>query len=229
MKKLSIALIGCGQFAQCFVPLFKAHPYVEKIEVCDIIPERAQDYAKRFEVNIVPSFEDALKSKDFNTVAIFTQRHLHGPMVIAALKAGKNVYSAVPTGLTVDEIGEIEALVRKTGLCYATGETGYYRACTVFCREKFMSGEMGNFVYAEAQYNHDMRNMWYAYQYSGGADWKKYAGFPPMYYPTHSTSMVLGCASPPTATKIPSVRMRTAMATRTSGTTPSPTRPCCAS
>ena len=30
-----------------------------------------------------------------------------------------------------------------------------------------------------------------AYQGSNGADWKRYAGFPPMLYPTHSVSMVL--------------------------------------
>lgn len=30
-----------------------------------------------------------------------------------------------------------------------------------------------------------------AYQYSGGEEWQKVAGIPPMYYPTHSTSMII--------------------------------------
>ena len=41
-KKLSIAVIGCGRFARNFVELFKCHPYVEKVAVCDLIPEKAQ-------------------------------------------------------------------------------------------------------------------------------------------------------------------------------------------
>ena len=40
-KKLSIAVIGCGRFARSFVELFKCHPYVEKVAVCDLIPEKA--------------------------------------------------------------------------------------------------------------------------------------------------------------------------------------------
>ena len=30
-EKLKIAIIGCGRFAKNFVPLFKAHPVVEKV------------------------------------------------------------------------------------------------------------------------------------------------------------------------------------------------------
>ena len=33
MNKLTVAVIGCGRFAQFFVPLFKAHPFVEKVYV----------------------------------------------------------------------------------------------------------------------------------------------------------------------------------------------------
>ena len=192
-KKLTMCIIGCGRFSRFFAPLFKAHPYIEKVYVCDLVRERAESFSKQFEVEIIDTFEEALSRNDINAIGIFTQRQLHGPQVIKSLNAGKHVYSAVPTCISIEEMAEIADLVRKTGLTYATGETGYYRSCTVFCREKYMSGEMGDFVYAESQYSHDMRNMWDAYSYSGGEDWKKIAGFPPMYYPTHSVSMVLGC------------------------------------
>ncbi len=145
-----------------------------------------------FSVPAVESFEAALKDKSINAVAIFTQRHLHGDMTVAALNAGKHVYSAVPTGITVEEIMRIEEAVRRTGLIFHTGETGYYRPCTVLCREAYTSGALGDFVYGESQYNHDIRNMYDSFRHSGGEDWKKYAGFPPMFYPTHSTSMILG-------------------------------------
>lgn len=189
MEKLRICVIGCGAFARNFVPLFKAHPATEKVFVCDLIPERSADYSKKFEVEVIPGFEDAISRKDVNAVAIFVQRHLHGPLVIKALKAGKHVYSAVPCASTVEEIYEIEELVRKTGLTYSMGETGFYRAATVFCREKMKSGEMGDFVWGEAQYNHDQRHFDYT---RNGPGWKKIAGIPPMLYPTHSTAMILG-------------------------------------
>ncbi len=190
--KLRIAVIGCGRFASGFVPLFKAHPFTEEVYVCDLKRERAEEYAKQFGVKVIDSFEEALASDKVNAVAIFTQRFQHGSMVIRALKAGKHVYSSVPCATDVDEIVEIERLVRETRLTYSMGETGYYRAPTVFCRREYAKGTFGTFTYGEAHYNHDIRNMEQSFRSSGGEDWKKFAGIPPTFYPTHSTSMILG-------------------------------------
>ena len=30
-KKINVAIIGCGDFAKCFVKIFKAHPFVNKV------------------------------------------------------------------------------------------------------------------------------------------------------------------------------------------------------
>ena len=190
-EKITIAVIGCGRFAKNFVPLFKAHPEVKKVYVCDERAERAKDYSEKFGVDIIGSFEEALESKEINSIAIFTQRFKHGPMVIASLKAGKHVYSAVPCSLKIEEIKEIIDIVKETRLTYSMGETGFYRAPAIFCREEYAKGTFGKFAYGEAHYNHDIRNMEDSYKSSGGDRWKEFAGVPPMYYPTHSTAMVL--------------------------------------
>lgn len=190
-EKIRIAIIGCGRFAKNFVPLFKSHPEVESVCVCDLIRERAEEYSAKFDVPVIDSFEEALADGNINAVAIFTQRFKHGQMVIAALKAGKHVYSAVPCSLSIDEIREIEAIVRATRLTYSMGETGFYRPAAIFCRKMYKEGRFGSFVYAEAQYNHDIRNMEMSFRSSGGERWREYAGIPPMFYPTHSTSMIL--------------------------------------
>lgn len=190
-EKIRIAVIGCGRFSGAFIRLFKAHPATEKVYVCDLKRERAEEFSQRFDVDIVDSFEEALASDKINSIAIFTQRTLHGKMVIAALKAGKHVYSAVPCTTDIEEIIEIKELVEKTRLTYSMGETGYYRAPAVFCRREFKKGTFGKFTYGEAHYNHDIRNMEDSFRSSGGDDWRKFAGVPPMFYPTHSTSMIL--------------------------------------
>lgn len=190
--KIRLGIVGCGSFAQHFIPLFQAHPYVEWVAVTDLIKQRSEETAKKFNITrVFDSYEDMLKSKDINAIAVFTQRHLHGPITIAALKAGKNVYSSVPMATSVEEIHEIVELAKETGLTFSMGETGHYRPCSVFCRKKIKSGEMGDFVYGESQYHHDMRHFYVSFRRSGGADWKKVAGIPPMYYPTHSTAMLL--------------------------------------
>ena len=194
-EKIRMCFIGCGQFCRGFVPVFKNHPAVEYVAVCDKFPERSQEFAQTFGADrIFDSFEEAVESDEINTIAIFSQRDTHGYMAIEALKHGKNVYSAVPMALKVEDIQEIVRLVKETGLTYMMGETGIYRPASIFCRRKYATGEMGDLVYAEAQYNHDMKRLYDVFKYTEGENWKKMAGIPPFFYPTHSTSMVLSAA-----------------------------------
>jgi predicted dehydrogenase len=188
-KKLNLAIIGCGSFASSFVTLFKIHPLVEKVYVCDLIRERAETYSKKYEVPIIDSFEDALASPEIDSVAIFAERHLHGPLVIKALEAGKHVYSAVPMASEVHECQQIVETVKRTGLTYMMGETCYYYPSSMFCRFNFQKGTFGKFVYGEAQYHHDIMHFSDAFRSD-----KKTAGVPPFFYPTHSTAMLLAAA-----------------------------------
>ena len=123
MDKINVAIIGCGDFAKHFVPLFQAHPYVENVYVCDVISERADDYKNKFGVEIINSFDEAIEREDINCVAIFTQRYTHAPMAIAALDAGKHVYSAVPMACSVEECRQIIAAVKRNKQTYMMGET----------------------------------------------------------------------------------------------------------
>lgn len=195
-EKIKIAFVGCGNFCQHFVPLFKVHPAVSYVAVCDKFPEREEDFKNRFGADkIFKDFDEVISSDKINTVSIFTQRDVHGEMAIAALKAGKNVYSAVPMSLKKEEIFEIVRLVKETGLTYMMGETGIYRPAAIYCRQKYSTGVMGDMVYAEAQYNHDMKRLYDVFKYTEGDLWRKMAGLPPFLYPTHSISMVLSSAN----------------------------------
>ena len=189
---MKIGLCGMGRFGRVFLPLFKAHPEVEEVVVADLLADRAESAASEHDVRRVMGSLDEVCDSDVDAVALFTQRQLHGPQALQALEAGKHVYSAVPMGITLEEIESIVRAVEGTGLCYMTGETSYYYPATIYCRQRFEAGDFGRFVYAEAQYLHDMSHFYLSFQHSGGPEWRQVAGFPPMYYPTHSVSMALG-------------------------------------
>jgi predicted dehydrogenase len=193
MKKIKIGILGAGGFSSAFIPLFQAHPLVSDVYVAEMMPDRLAQAKKNFQVETTyTNLEDLLKS-DAHAIAIFSQRWQHAPQAIAALRAEKHVYSAVPAAISIEELEQLIQAVKETGLTYMMGETSYYQPSTIYCRKRFTAGEMGRFVYAEGEYNHDMEHGFYGpYQGSNGADWKKYASFPPMLYPTHSCGMVLG-------------------------------------
>ena len=60
-EKMRVVIIGCGRFSKFFVPLFKAHPVVEKVYVCDLKKERQQEYMEKFDVEGYESYEKALE------------------------------------------------------------------------------------------------------------------------------------------------------------------------
>lgn len=202
----SLGLVGAGQFAGQFATLFHHHPGVSAVHVTDVIPARADELVRSAGLaGTFSSFEEMIASPAIDAVAIFTQRWTHGPLVVKALRAGKHVYSAVPMAITVEEIAAIIDAVRETGLTYMMGETSYYNPATVFARRKVAEGAFGRLFYGEGDYVHDMDLGFYeAYQYSGGANWKATASYPPLLYPTHSIGGVLG-AWPTYATSVSAI------------------------
>lgn len=190
--KINLGVVGFGEFSCTFLELFMKHPNVERVVGAELMEDRRNEISNQFGITMYSSFEEMLeKDTEINSVAIFTQRHQHGPMAIAALKAGKNVFSAVPMACSVEEAEEIVKLTEQTGLTYMTAETCYYFPCAELCRKKFNEGYFGEFVYGESQYYHDITGMFASFSGSGGNEWKKVAGVPPMYYSTHSMSMML--------------------------------------
>lgn len=189
---IKIGMVGVGAFAQSFIPLFKAHPLVDQVVLCDLNAEKLASNAAQHGISATsPSLDDLIQT-DVDAVAIITQHWMHAPQAVQALKAGKHVYSAVPAGISIDEIAALVDAVHTSGRIYMMGETSYYYPGAIYCRDQFRKGAFGRVVYAEAEYYHDWDHGLYdVAKWRGGERWMELAGGPPMYYPTHSTSQVV--------------------------------------
>lgn len=172
--------------------MFREHPGISEVSLCDLEPERLRSQADKWKVaRRFGSFQEVLKS-DVDAVAIFTQRYTHAPLALDALRAGKHVYCAVPAATSLEELHDLIETVKSSGLTYMMGETSQYYGATVFCQEKWKAGAFGDLVYGEGEYYHDMSHGFYdSFKFSGGKDWKRAASYPPMLYPTHSVAIVL--------------------------------------
>ena len=192
MKKLRLAIIGGGQFSSSFIHLFQAHPFVEEVALVELNPERRASIAAKFSIKQTFASLYELWDSDFNAVAIFTPRWTHAQIALEAIQNGRHVYTAVPMGITQEEISQLVEASSKTKLTYFMAETSFYYPAVVFSRKKFAEGQMGKFVYGEGEYLHDMSHGFSdAYAANGGDDWKSTASFPPMLYSTHSVSTIL--------------------------------------
>ena len=189
---IRLGVCGTGSFADCFIPLFEAHPEVDGVVLCDLDADKLQGKSERFGIPDTCGSLDELCDMDVDAIAIITQHHLHGPQAVQALRAGKHVYSAVPSAISIEEITALVEAVEDTGKTYMIGETSYYYPCAIYCRQRYHEGAFGHVVYAEGEYHHDYRHGLYeVYKQRHGDDWRRYSGIPPMLYPTHSTSMIV--------------------------------------
>ncbi|HWQ52719.1 MAG TPA: Gfo/Idh/MocA family oxidoreductase [Bryobacteraceae bacterium] len=185
-RKIRIGIVG-GRFGLTFH--WHLHPNSEVVAVCDLLPQRQKAMAEHYHCsNTYQNFRDLLKHPGLDAVGVFTPAPLHVFMAVEAMKAGKHVISAVPAGMSVEELEELLATVRKTGMRYMMAETSYYRQPIITCRDWAAEGRFGIIFYAEAEYHHEGL-LSLGVDDRGFPNWRH--GFPPMHYPTHSIGMIV--------------------------------------
>ncbi|MDD2272293.1 MAG: bi-domain-containing oxidoreductase [Desulfuromonadaceae bacterium] len=104
-----VAIIGAGNFTSATVlPALK--PLKAKLKyIVSAGGLTASTLAKRAGVAIATTdYREVLSDNDVDLVMITTRHNLHAPMVIDALKAGKNVFVEKPLCLNKEELAEIE-------------------------------------------------------------------------------------------------------------------------
>ena len=212
---ISVGIVGLGAFGSVFADLFRCHPLVDRIGLCDLEPARIERFAgsdawgDKFSRRDAYGSLDEICASDLDSLAIFTQPWLHAPQCVQALESDKHVYSAVPI-IWLPEGDEILAwcdrlieACRRSGHSYMLGETTYYRPQAMYCRRRAREGAFGDFVYAEGEYLHDvdspdcsLRDVRRSRESgAAGMAWvdasrayrERGARSGPMHYPTHST------------------------------------------
>ncbi|MCY3023603.1 MAG: Gfo/Idh/MocA family oxidoreductase [Planctomycetota bacterium] len=201
-RKISLGIVGVGAFGQGFVQLFRDHPCVRRIALCDLDSARLASVAGRFKIAETYASLDDICKTDIEALAIITQPWLHAPQAIAAMRAGKHVYSAVPIISLPDGdqmLDWCDKLIRtctQTGMHYMMGETSQYRPEAMYCRRRAAAAAFGHFVLAEGEYFHDVDdpgcNLRDVAKARLGKHWDiSKSGGVPMHYPTHSLGGLL--------------------------------------
>lgn len=114
------ALIGCGGRGRGIAK--EATKFGTIVAVCDVDSKHAGQAAEQFgNVKIYHDFRKVLERNDTPIILNGTPDHWHTLVNLAALKAGKDVYSEKPLTLTIDEGKRIVAACQSTGRILQTG------------------------------------------------------------------------------------------------------------
>lgn len=185
-KQVRIGIVG-GNFGANWQ--WHLDPNCTVAAVCDLREDRLQRLSEVYRCdNKYKSYTELLKHPGLDAVGLFTPAPLHVWMAAEAMKRGKHVFSAVPAGMSEEELSDLISLVKSSGLKYMMGETSYYRPEVITCREWAKQGKFGAIFYSEAEYFHEGL-LSLMFDERGFPTWRH--GFPPMHYPTHCIGLVL--------------------------------------
>lgn len=118
--KPGIALIGCGGMGRNDANLAAAFGNI--VAVCDVDSKRAGAASQQFAgAKVFNEFRKVLESDDVHAIINATPDHWHTLINLAAMKAGKDVYSEKPLTLTIDEGRRVVEAARKSQRVFQTG------------------------------------------------------------------------------------------------------------
>ncbi len=98
----------------------------------------------------VIDYHEILVDKSVDAVIIATPEHLHYPMAIAALKAGKNIYLEKPIAHTIEEGAEIVKLARTAGKVVQVGTQNRSNTLYIEAQKMVKEGMIGECHYVRA-------------------------------------------------------------------------------
>ncbi|MBX3746930.1 MAG: Gfo/Idh/MocA family oxidoreductase [Verrucomicrobiae bacterium] len=141
-EKLNIAGIGVGGQGGGVLNDLKSENIVA---LCDVDESRAAGTFNAFPQ--AARFKDYRvmldKQKDFDAVMIATPDHMHAPIALAALRAGKHVYVEKPMAHTIEEARIMTRVARETGLVTQMGNNGHAGEGLRLTREWIQAGAIG--------------------------------------------------------------------------------------
>lgn len=158
MKEIGVGVIGLGM-GQCLLALNEdpTSPFVVR-GVCARSEASARRCAERYGIPFWTTDYRALVDRDdIDVIGVYSPDHLHAEHALAALRAGKHVVCTKPMVTSLEDALQIVELVRRTGRKFLVGQTMRFDPEFLAIHRMYVDGDLGEPLFAEAHYVHDMR------------------------------------------------------------------------
>ena len=153
--RITVGMIGTGARGQELMDAVQQHPQAEIVGIVDAYKgrrERALDRTKG-RANIYTTHQDLLAEKSIDAVVVATPDHLHKPIIVEALRTGKDVYSEKPMTYRPSEGLEIIAAARSSERMMQVGSQGVSSSAERKAKELIRAGRLGQITMIHAAYN----------------------------------------------------------------------------
>lgn len=150
MKPVKIGVIGCGNICNIYFQKCKSFDILNVSACADLVMDRAKAKAKEHGVPKACTVKKLLEDKSIEIVVNLTIPKAHGEVALAALEAGKSVYTEKPLAIRREDGKRMLALAKKKGLLVGGAPDTFMGAGIQTCRKLIDDGWIGEPVSATA-------------------------------------------------------------------------------
>lgn len=144
-----IGIIGCGNISGIYLQAKEKFPILNIVACADLDADRAQAKAREFNVRAM-SVEEMLADSDIEIIVNLTIPKAHVQVAVAAIEAGKHVYSEKPLGLSRQEGQLLLMKAEEAGLRVGNAPDTFLGGGFQTCRKLLDDGWIGQPIAATA-------------------------------------------------------------------------------
>ncbi|WP_458127925.1 Gfo/Idh/MocA family protein [Pseudomonas sp. Z2-11] len=163
MRELGIGLIGTGFMGRAHALAFHNAKAVFDLPLnlklaalADADPLRARQCAQSWGFETAHSdWQQLIDNPNVQLIAITTPNHLHFPMAMAALAAGKPVYCEKPLAVSLEQAEQMHQAAKAAGVVTRVGYNYQHNPIIRLAREMIQRGELGQIVSFQGEFSED--------------------------------------------------------------------------
>ena len=142
-RPVGVGIIGCGVISSAYLQRLAMFPFLEVRAVADLLPERAAAKAAEFSIARSCSPDELLADPEVDVVINLTIPAAHAALGLAAIDAGKSVYTEKPLALTRTEGQAVMAAADAKGVRVGCAPDTFLGAGLQTCRRLLDDGAIG--------------------------------------------------------------------------------------
>ncbi|GCE27345.1 dehydrogenase [Dictyobacter alpinus] len=150
MSRTKIGIIGCGKISGIYLESGKNFENIEVAACADIDMERARSQAAAYGIPRALTVEELLADPEIKIVVNLTIPKVHAEVDLAAIRAGKSVYSEKPLAVHREEGLQILEAAKDRGVRVGCAPDTFLGGGLQTCRKLIDDGAIGEPVAASA-------------------------------------------------------------------------------
>jgi len=148
-RKAKVGIFGCGNISGIYLKNCPTFDSLQVVACADIIPSRAEEKASAFGIKAL-SVDELLRDPEIDVILNLTIPKAHSEINLAALHAGKSVYTEKPLAVSREDGFQAVALARQNNLRLGSAPDTFLGGGLQTCRRLIDDGAIGKPVAATA-------------------------------------------------------------------------------